>query len=218
MEMEIGIEDARKTIGDIANRSHMQGQTTYLTRNGKRIAAVVPLDRTETSIRKTGEARWDKQTMTLTITPEWGDDQVIRVTETAAWKHRTLHPTHVLALAGWNIAPGATPFHLSPTGETQVVHYLPTPGQDEQLAAWSAEYGHHEATVRGTAGRVRFLVTTDPDTALLEGDTLLLETTDPNGTLYERASTAMAAETHRANTEDRPSRHTLAALIQGIGI
>jgi antitoxin (DNA-binding transcriptional repressor) of toxin-antitoxin stability system len=42
---EIGIEEARKSLGDIANRAALAGQITYLTRNGKRIAAIVPMER-----------------------------------------------------------------------------------------------------------------------------------------------------------------------------
>ena len=43
---EIGIEQARKSLGDIANRAQLTGAITYLTRNGRRIAAVVPLELT----------------------------------------------------------------------------------------------------------------------------------------------------------------------------
>lgn len=42
---EIGIEQARKSLGDIANRADLAGTITYLTRNGRRVAAVVPLER-----------------------------------------------------------------------------------------------------------------------------------------------------------------------------
>ena len=31
---EIGIEQARKTLGDLASRAQYAGQITYLTRNG----------------------------------------------------------------------------------------------------------------------------------------------------------------------------------------
>lgn len=40
---QVGIEDARKFLGDIANRAHMSGTVTLLTRRGKNIAAVVPI-------------------------------------------------------------------------------------------------------------------------------------------------------------------------------
>jgi antitoxin (DNA-binding transcriptional repressor) of toxin-antitoxin stability system len=43
---EIGIEQARKTLGDIASRALYAGQGTYLTRNGRRVAAIVPLEHT----------------------------------------------------------------------------------------------------------------------------------------------------------------------------
>lgn len=42
---EIGIEQARKTLGDIASKAQYAGQITYLTRNGRRVAAIVPLER-----------------------------------------------------------------------------------------------------------------------------------------------------------------------------
>src|SRR4051812_9729221 len=38
----IGIEEARKTLGEIANRADLSGEVTYLTRHGRAIAAVVP--------------------------------------------------------------------------------------------------------------------------------------------------------------------------------
>jgi antitoxin (DNA-binding transcriptional repressor) of toxin-antitoxin stability system len=38
----IGIEEARKTLGEIANRAHLSGEVTYLTRHGRAIAVVVP--------------------------------------------------------------------------------------------------------------------------------------------------------------------------------
>lgn len=40
---EIGIEEARKTLGAIADRAHNEGTTTYLTRHNQRIAAVIPV-------------------------------------------------------------------------------------------------------------------------------------------------------------------------------
>jgi hypothetical protein len=42
---EIGIHEARKILGPLANRAHLAGRITYLTRNGTRIAAIVPLDK-----------------------------------------------------------------------------------------------------------------------------------------------------------------------------
>ena len=45
-DVEIGIEQARKQIGDLADRARYAGQTTYLTRHGRRIAAIVPLEAT----------------------------------------------------------------------------------------------------------------------------------------------------------------------------
>lgn len=45
MSEEIGIEEARKNLGDIANRAYYAGQVTYITRRGQRVAAVVPTNR-----------------------------------------------------------------------------------------------------------------------------------------------------------------------------
>jgi prevent-host-death family protein len=42
---EIGIEQARQTLGDLVNQALYAGQVTYITRRGKRVAAVVPLER-----------------------------------------------------------------------------------------------------------------------------------------------------------------------------
>lgn len=44
-ENEIGIEPARARLGDLANRAYYAGQVTYLTRRGRCVAAIVPLDR-----------------------------------------------------------------------------------------------------------------------------------------------------------------------------
>lgn len=39
---EIGIEQARKTLGDLADAAHHHGQTTILTRHGRALAAITP--------------------------------------------------------------------------------------------------------------------------------------------------------------------------------
>lgn len=41
---ERGIEDARKELGDLVNRAAIAGDVTVITRNRKRLAALVPLD------------------------------------------------------------------------------------------------------------------------------------------------------------------------------
>jgi antitoxin (DNA-binding transcriptional repressor) of toxin-antitoxin stability system len=40
---EIGLREARKEIGNLANRADLTGEITYLTRNGRDVAAVVPI-------------------------------------------------------------------------------------------------------------------------------------------------------------------------------
>lgn len=59
--MEIGIEQARKTLGDIANRVHLTQETMYLTRNGRRVAAITPLghiEETSVSATTTSYGSW----------------------------------------------------------------------------------------------------------------------------------------------------------------
>ncbi|MFC4117021.1 hypothetical protein [Nonomuraea zeae] len=45
-DIELTVEEARARLGDVANRADQAGQITYLTRNGRRVAAIVPLHRT----------------------------------------------------------------------------------------------------------------------------------------------------------------------------
>lgn len=42
---EIGIEQARKTLGDLADAAHHHSQTTVITRHGRAYAAIVPVNR-----------------------------------------------------------------------------------------------------------------------------------------------------------------------------
>ncbi|MGW1015561.1 type II toxin-antitoxin system prevent-host-death family antitoxin [Streptomyces niveus] len=41
---EVGIEDARKTLGDLANEVRYTGTSVILTRNGKQVARIAPLE------------------------------------------------------------------------------------------------------------------------------------------------------------------------------
>jgi prevent-host-death family protein len=43
MEQEIGIEDARKNLGKIVDHAEHAGETTYITRRGRRSAAITPV-------------------------------------------------------------------------------------------------------------------------------------------------------------------------------
>jgi prevent-host-death family protein len=45
---EVGLDEARVQLTDLVDRAERAGDVTYLTRNGRRVAAVVPLDRIET--------------------------------------------------------------------------------------------------------------------------------------------------------------------------
>jgi antitoxin (DNA-binding transcriptional repressor) of toxin-antitoxin stability system len=40
---EVGIEQARKTLGDLADAAHHRGEVTYLTKYGRPYAAIVPV-------------------------------------------------------------------------------------------------------------------------------------------------------------------------------
>ncbi|MQA86721.1 MAG: type II toxin-antitoxin system prevent-host-death family antitoxin [Streptosporangiales bacterium] len=39
---EIGVEQARAKLGELVSRAEYRGEITYLTRYGRRVAAVVP--------------------------------------------------------------------------------------------------------------------------------------------------------------------------------
>lgn len=43
MTNEIGLREARKELGPLANRAHLANEINYLTRNGVAIAAIVPI-------------------------------------------------------------------------------------------------------------------------------------------------------------------------------
>ena len=42
-DREMGVEEARAKLGPLVNDAAVDGTITYLTRNGKRFAAIVPL-------------------------------------------------------------------------------------------------------------------------------------------------------------------------------
>jgi len=42
-ENEIGLREARAKIGELVNRAEYHGTTTYITRHGRRVAAIVPV-------------------------------------------------------------------------------------------------------------------------------------------------------------------------------
>lgn len=63
---EIGIEEARKALGAIAESAHSQGTLTYLTRYGRPIAAVVPVGSKASAIPKSAiDAAMDAAWATL---------------------------------------------------------------------------------------------------------------------------------------------------------
>lgn len=44
-ENEIGLREGRARIGELVNRAQYAGETTYITRHGRRVAAIVPINR-----------------------------------------------------------------------------------------------------------------------------------------------------------------------------
>lgn len=43
-ENEIGLREGRAKFGDLVNRAEYRGETTYITRHGRRVAAIVPIN------------------------------------------------------------------------------------------------------------------------------------------------------------------------------
>jgi prevent-host-death family protein len=72
-ENEIGLRELRTQVGDLVNRAEYAGEITYITRHGRRAAAIVPIDRI------TGD---EDQEPTMTCftrdnaNPEWGTDSI----------------------------------------------------------------------------------------------------------------------------------------------
>ena len=51
---EISVVDLRKNLADVLNDAAVQGKTFYVTRNGRRIAAIVPVPMAEQIDRARG--------------------------------------------------------------------------------------------------------------------------------------------------------------------
>ena len=84
--MDIGIEQARKNLGELANRAQLAGETTYLTRNGKRIAAVVPLERIMPTYTSVIEASNEAGDIWQAVAPaESFTDEETDASEVAYW-------------------------------------------------------------------------------------------------------------------------------------
>ena len=66
-DRETGVEEARKVLGKLVDDAALEGEVTYLTRRGRRHAAIVPLDRIkEIAVQNT-------QRLAEQITPTLGD-------------------------------------------------------------------------------------------------------------------------------------------------
>ncbi|WP_197093629.1 type II toxin-antitoxin system Phd/YefM family antitoxin [Nonomuraea sp. SBT364] len=74
-EDEIGLREGRAKFGDLVNRAEYAGQTTYITRHGRRVAAIVPIDQiakeqsmeTISFTRDNDNPEWGTDTITLTV-------------------------------------------------------------------------------------------------------------------------------------------------------
>lgn len=55
-DRETGVEEARKVLGKLVDNAALDGMVTYLTRRGRRHAAIVPLDR----VKETGVPHTEK--------------------------------------------------------------------------------------------------------------------------------------------------------------
>jgi prevent-host-death family protein len=66
-ENEIGLREGRARFGDLVNRAEYAGEITYITRHGRRVAAIVPTNR----IAK--EQGMNVQDLTTAVTTTLGD-------------------------------------------------------------------------------------------------------------------------------------------------
>jgi antitoxin (DNA-binding transcriptional repressor) of toxin-antitoxin stability system len=134
---EIGIEQARKSLGDIANRAAIAGTITYLTRNGRRVAAVVPLERIVQTVAEAAENAY------VVVVEAAGDDPAIwQAIEAAQVVHG--YPRHGSAddIAEWVFqnqtvatGPGAARIRVWKGDDTDVVHSRPADAEREIPAA-----------------------------------------------------------------------------------
>lgn len=183
---EIGIEQARKTLGDLLDRAYHHGVTTFLTRNGRRVAAIVPADRAEHHVTRRGTAQWDPQNRTIAVTPEYTSPGELGPIVINYDRPIDAYLTNALAKEGWRVANPDDIRRFQAGEPVAVVHIAHPASQAEQLVDWISRYGDRPAAVRGLPnGRIRYLLV---DGAILEGDAPVLETADPNGALYERAA------------------------------
>jgi hypothetical protein len=133
---------------------------------------------------RTGTARYDHTTRTLTITAD--DGEVLTI------EHIRLpgNLPNTLGEYGWTIDPDEPAWVPLQEGEDlRVVSYPEPENQQEVIDSWVHEYGEYESHVKAAVFGperdkqvVRFLVIIIPD------EPLTLETPDPNGRLFERAS------------------------------
>jgi prevent-host-death family protein len=72
-ENEIGLREGRAKFGDLVNRAEYAGEITYITRHGRRVAAIVPINRiAKEPIVRTVSSTIDR--VDPTVTPDIRDE------------------------------------------------------------------------------------------------------------------------------------------------
>lgn len=170
-DVEIGIEQARKTLGDIANRAALAGQTTYLTRNGRRIAAVVPVEDTMT------------YTVQIEASNEAGD----------IWQ--ALAPAETFDLADWIADWGGTNWTPDQIAQTVAKHQDVADGDNWRVRVWTGADTGIEPTAEYCARNVTLAELTArlgrPDS---DQQAVLAWTNEERGRLWTEAEVAELTE------------------------
>jgi hypothetical protein len=136
-----------------------------------------------------GTAIWDAAARTIFVTCDSADSGVPAPLVIDYGSPIDVYLGHALARAGWNFTTPGDLSRFRAGNPVQVDHHPHPAGQEEQLAEWVAQYGHHRASAHPIpGGRIQYLVITDPASMRDEDDGLALEAADPNGMLFARAS------------------------------
>jgi len=184
----IDVDAVRDSLADVVDRAG-DGLTTVINgADGMPVAAVVPIDVASARLPRYGIAIYDGNTQTITVIPHRlsrGEPSATVVSVDRAMPDH--YAINALVRAGWNpVLPDDTA-RLRSGVAVNVVHVPQPPRQGEQFARWIEQYGDRPATARCGPGRIRYLV--EPaGGAVLEGDAIVLETADRNGSLFQRAT------------------------------
>jgi antitoxin (DNA-binding transcriptional repressor) of toxin-antitoxin stability system len=125
MGAEMGIEQARKILGDLVNRADIGGQVTHITRNGRRVAAIAPISRiakessvpfTSSDLRtqiKTAtdasDGHYDTEAIFEEIVESHGAVDVDAIDSAEFWEIVGKHCTDDTATAVWYVVRGESP-------------------------------------------------------------------------------------------------------------